>query len=89
MVAGDDRVFSPSKFILAFSLEQVLQGNNDLLQGVNTLQNNSNINLVVDCRGTYKPTTGGADDSGLVATGIFNSQKVISLKMNSVEVSAK
>lgn len=85
------KVIASSKFILAFSLEQVLQANQDLLQGLNTLQNNSNVQLVIDARGTYTPdgTSGGATDSGLVATGIFNMQKVISLKMNAVSVEAK
>jgi len=89
---GADIIKHPSKFILGFSLEQVLQGNQDLLQGLNTLQNNSVIQLVIDLKGGAKifgKTTEEEADNACFATGVFNMVKVMSIKMNSVSVESK
>lgn len=88
--ADAQKVSAPSKFILAFNLAQVLQSN-DLLQGLNTLMNNSNIQLVADLRGERKigGNAGESVDNKCTATGVFRFMKVLSIKMNAVSVEAR
>jgi len=57
-VSGDDKIIATSKFLLAFSLEQVLQAEHTMLQGLNTLQNNSQISLRCSLIGQQQPLGG-------------------------------